>query len=81
MRFARADELKRHMRTPTKEKHNNFECRLCGEKFARRDHLNLHSQRWHKILLIFLKNKSYHVEALKIHNLIISLIYNSTEIT
>ena len=45
MRFARADELKRHMRTHTKEK--PFECRLCGAKFARRDHLNLHSQRWH----------------------------------
>jgi len=36
-RFARSDELARHMRTHTGEK--NFACNYCDKRFMRSDHL------------------------------------------
>eukprot|EP00095_Tigriopus_kingsejongensis_P012747 snap_masked-scaffold30_size591359-processed-gene-0.3 protein:Tk12747 transcript:snap_masked-scaffold30_size591359-processed-gene-0.3-mRNA-1 annotation:"conserved hypothetical protein" len=42
-RFARSDELARHIRTHTGEK--NFCCPVCGKKFMRSDHLSKHAKR------------------------------------
>ena len=42
-RFARSDELTRHMRKHTGQK--PFECMYCSRAFSRSDHLNLHIKR------------------------------------
>ncbi|GJQ88317.1 hypothetical protein Trydic_g3796 [Trypoxylus dichotomus] len=42
-RFARSDELARHLRTHTGEK--NFACPVCNKKFMRSDHLSKHARR------------------------------------
>ncbi|XP_075264821.1 uncharacterized protein LOC142356970 [Convolutriloba macropyga] len=42
-RFARSDELTRHMRKHTGQK--PFECSYCSRAFSRSDHLNLHIRR------------------------------------
>uniref|UniRef100_A0A8D2JH06 C2H2-type domain-containing protein n=1 Tax=Varanus komodoensis TaxID=61221 RepID=A0A8D2JH06_VARKO len=42
-RFARSDELARHYRTHTGEKH--FACPLCEKRFMRSDHLTKHARR------------------------------------
>jgi krueppel-like factor 9/13/14/16 len=42
-RFARSDELARHMRTHTGEK--RFQCPVCDKRFMRSDHLNKHARR------------------------------------
>ena len=42
-RFARSDELTRHMRKHTGDK--PFQCKVCERSFARSDHLALHMKR------------------------------------
>ena len=42
-RFARSDELTRHIRKHTGDK--PFSCKSCDRKFARSDHLALHMKR------------------------------------
>ena len=42
-KFARSDELTRHMRKHTG--HRPFRCQLCDRAFSRSDHLNLHMKR------------------------------------
>lgn len=42
-KFARSDELARHLRTHTGEK--RFQCPLCAKRFMRSDHLIKHARR------------------------------------
>ena len=50
-RFARSDELSRHMRKHTGDK--PFQCKLCERAFSRSDHLSLHMKRHMEMIIWF----------------------------